>query len=733
MNYKANPNPYHALDSIFNNPKSIAIIGAREKPNTAGSVVLKNLLDGGYKGKVYPINPKHVLIFDQKSYKTVEDVQETIDLAIIVTPAVVVSEVLTQCGKKGIKVAIIISSGFKEIGPEGKELEDKIKEVIKQYQIHVIGPNCLGVILPYNNMNATFGNSIASKGNVALISQSGALCAAILDWANQRNIGFSAVMSIGNAIDISFAELLSHLEWDPHTNCILLYIEGIKEPQLFLQNLKKCSLKKPVIIIKTGLSEQSSRALFSHTGALIGKDDVFDAAIKQNGAIRAHTMNDLFNATEMFSKNIKPKGNSLTIVSNGGGAGIIASDEASKLKINLLNLSEELSRKLNAILPKHWSHGNPIDIIGDAGPDRFESSLNLLLEDKECDAILVMLVPVAMSDPEQTATLIINLSKKSIKPILTCWMGAEHVKVARTLFHQHNIPTFDTPEEAIQAYSLLIRQQDRQNQLLENSISSNERHSVPLDALKATKANESKKIIYNAFLEDRKILNLIESKTILKNFNIPIAESYQAKSIEGCLKIAQLLGYPLVMKILSPNITHKQDVGGVQLNITTSDTLQHVFKKMINTTKEKVPNAIIEGVTLEKMYKDPNNRELMIGILKDPIFGPVISFGAGGSIVDLMQDRAIALPPFNMAIIENLISETRISKMLGVFRGMPSIRLDILKQILLNVSEITCELPQIIEMDINPLIANEDEVIAVDARIVIKDDNFRALNENRIQ
>lgn len=304
---------------VFFNPKSIAIIGAREKPNTAGSVVFKNLLDCSYKGKVYPINPKHALIFDQKSYKTVENVQETIDLAIIVTPAVVVSEVLTQCGKKGIKVVIIISSGFKEIGPEGKELEDKIKAVIKQYQIHVIGPNCLGVILPYINLNATFGNSTALKGKVALISQSGALCAAILDWANQRNIGFSAVISIGNAIDISFAELLSYLESDPHTNCILLYIEGIKEPRLFLQNLKKCSLKKPVTIIKAGLSEQSSRALFSHTGALIGKDDVFDAAIKQNGAIRAHTMNELFNATEIFSKNIQPKGNSLTIVSNGGG------------------------------------------------------------------------------------------------------------------------------------------------------------------------------------------------------------------------------------------------------------------------------------------------------------------------------------------------------------------------------------------------------------------------------
>lgn len=717
INEKKSKSNYH-FDAFFN-PSSIAVIGAREKANSVGSVVFKNLLESGYSGRIYPVNPKHNQIFNRKSYKTVVQIPENIDLAIIVTPAVVVSEVLKQCAEKKIKAAIIISSGFKEIGLEGEKFENEIKDIIKKYPINVIGPNCLGVISPSVNMNATFGNLTARKGNIALISQSGALCAAILDWANTQKIGFSVVVSLGNAVDVGFAEILQYLESDPHTLCILMYIEGVQNPKVFYQNLKNCTQKKPVIIIKGGLFEKSSQILFSHTGALIGRDDVFNAVLKQSGAIRVSTIKDFFNAAEIFSKQIQLKNGFLTIVSNGGGAGIVAADEALRLNVNLHDLHEDLVEKLNNLLPKHWSHGNPIDIIGDASPERFEKTLTILLEDDKSDAILVILVPVTMANPEETAKKIIKMAK-SPKTILTCWMGTDQVTEARSLFHQHDIPTFETPEEAVQAYSLLIRQREHKEQVKKSNLFFLENVSVPNTNLQSINVQDSNNIMNTALLKNRTTLNLIESKAILKNFNIPIAESFLAKTVEECKKVSQQLGYPLAMKILSPDITHKQEVGGVQLNITTEASLLEAFNKIIKMAKEKNPNANIEGVTLEKMYKHPNNRELMIGILKDPIFGPVVSFGAGGSIVEIMQDRSIALPPLNMNIIDNLISETKISKMLGIFRGMPGIRLECLKQILLRISDITQALPQIVEMDINPLIANENEVIAVDARIVIE-------------
>lgn len=724
MEHPINTKSNHYLEKLFN-PKSIAVIGAREKPDTAGNFVFKNLLESGYSGKLYPVNPRHSKIFSKKAYIRVEDIPEPIDLAIIVTKNLVVPEVLKQCGEKGIRTAIIISAGFKEIGIVGEKLEDKLKEIIKQYQMNVLGPNCLGLISPYIKMNATFGNIKAIPGNIALISQSGALCVAILDWAIEQKLGFSSVISVGNALDLDFAELLDYLRLDSNTQCILMYIEGIKNPKMFLKSLEATARIKPVIVIKAGHSEQSSKAIHSHTGAIIGMDDVFDSALKHAGAIRVKTINEFFIAAQIFSKKINLKNNNLFIISNGGGAGIMAADKAIELKINLPKLSEQLLTNLNTILPIAWSHDNPIDILGDAPPIRFEEVLNTVLATEECNAVLVILVPVAMSNPSQTANKIIDLSKIINKPILTCWMGSEQVKEARSLFNQHNIPSFETPEEAIQAYFFVQQFQDNQilleaenNFKTENVFSKGKKRS-PREVEPARIA-ESEKIMKNVMLQNRNILNLIESKEILKKYEILTTDALLAKTPQECIEIAKLLGYPLVMKILSPDITHKQDVGGVQINITTEDALIHIFNTMILSAKEKFPEAHIVGVTLEKMVKDPNSRELMIGILKDPVFGPVISFGAGGSIVDVMQDRGIALPPLNNIIIEHLISETRISKILGKFRGMPGINMNNLKQILMNVSAMSLELPQILEMDINPLIANENEIIAVDARILFE-------------
>lgn len=708
----------HYLEKLFH-PKSIAVIGAREKPNTAGNFVFKNLLEGGYSGKLYPVNPKHSQIFNQKAYSTVEDIPETVDLVIIVTPSRVVPEVLKQCGEKSIKMAIIISAGFKETGPEGENLENKLTEIIKQYQMNVLGPNCLGVLSPYIKMNATFGNIGALPGNIALISQSGALCVAILDWATEQKLGFSSVISTGNSLDLGFSELLDYLQLDSNTQCILMYIEGIKNSQTFLHSLTAAARIKPVIVIKAGRSEQSSKVIYSHTGAIIGMDDVFDAALKWTGALRVKSINEFFIAAQVFSKKIKLKNNTLFIISNGGGAAIMAADKAIELKINLAKLSEPLLKKLNALLPEAWSHDNPIDILGDAPPSRFEEVLNSVLVSEECDAVLVILVPVAMSSPNQTAHKIVEIAQKINKPILTCWMGGEQVKEARSLFNQNNIPSFETPEEAIQAY-FFVQQFQHTQFLLENEKKFPKDKKRELSEREVTRIAESKDIMKNALMQNRTILNLIESKEILKKYEIQTIDSLKANTSEECKKIAKLLGYPLVMKILSPDITHKQEVGGVHINITTEEALIHSFETMLFNAKEKCPEAGIEGVTLEKMIKDPNNRELMIGIIRDPVFGPVISFGAGGSIVELMQDRGIALPPLNPIMIEHLISETKISKILGEFRGMPGIKMNSLKNILMNVSNMALDLPQIVEMDINPLIANEREIIAVDARIVFQ-------------
>ncbi len=703
----------HYLSKLFK-PNSIAVIGASEKAGSAGKTVFENL-EQGYQGKLFAVNPKYSQILGRKAYAAIQDIKETIELAVIVTPAETVPDILTQCGSRDIHHAIIISAGFKEIGDAGSKLEDSIKAIVKQYNMHVLGPNCLGLISPEIKMNATFGNTPALFGSAALISQSGAICAAILDWAIQKKIGFSTVVSLGNAADLGFGEILDYLNQNPNTKSILMYIEGITHPKSFIDELKSAAQSKPIIVLKAGHSMEGTRAIHSHTGAMIGLDDVFSSVLKHAGAVRVATLNEFYNAALMLSKNISFCGAFVTILSNGGGAGVIAADEVSERKLSLSELSKITLTELTGILPKSWSHNNPIDILGDAKPDRFVAALNIAAKDENCKVILIILVPVAMAKPLETATQIISMAAKIKTPILTCWMGNEQVKEARDLFNSNGIPSFETPEEAMQALSFLVLHQEYKKliNLSETFIAKNRASNS------SERVQEVLKIFKNAINENRTILNTIESKEILRLYGIPAALPFAAKTVEECGKIANQIGFPLVMKILSPDITHKQDVGGVQLNIATEDAAVAVFKKMIQNAKEKYRNAKIEGVTLERMYRHHNNRELMIGVIKDPVFGQVISFGAGGSIVEVMQDRAIALPPLNIPIIENLISETKVSKLLGEFRGMPGIKIETLKSILLNISEMVADLPQITEMDINPLIANEDDVIAVDARFVI--------------
>ncbi len=701
-----------ALDGIMTmfNPQSIAIIGASDKPHSVGAIVVNNLINGGYKNPIYPVNPKYKAIQGIPAFSSVKEIPLSVDLAVILTPAQITPDILKQCAAKGIQHVVIISAGFKESGVDGIALENQIKDIAVKHHIRILGPNCLGMILPHQNVNISFSHSIAVPGNIGLISQSGAICASILDWAKTEKIGFSGIFSIGNAADLDFGDILEYLALDHHTKSILLYIESVQNAHHFMKGLRIATSKKPVIVIKAG-REGGSKAAMSHTGALIGYDDVYDCAFKRAGAVRVTTIEQLFNAAEILSKVSHVDGNRLAIVTNGGGAGVMAADQMPRSKVTLATLNDNTISELNSLLPKYWSHQNPVDILGDAQPKRYYDAIKACLSDSNVDGVLVMLTPVAMSQPNEVAKEIISLAKTSKKTILTCWLGGEQVTSARKLFSDNNIASFNTPEEAVDAFSYLCNHHQNQNLLMQ----------VPQPIISQTKSDilGSKKIIEFSLSENRKILTSIESKTILNAFGIPTLIPIEANTAQEAISAAEALGFPVVMKINSKDISHKQDVGGVKVNLKNAQEILSCFDKMIASVQKIRPDATILGVTIEGMRKEPHDRELMIGVFRDPTFGPVISFGFGGILVEVIKDRALAFPPLTQEIAQNMIKETKISKALGDFRNMPKVNIEAITDILLKTSEMVCELPQINEMDINPLIVNENSAIAVDARIVV--------------
>jgi len=699
----------HYLEKLFN-PQSIAVIGASEKPLSIGAEVFNNLISNGFTGTIFPVNPKHQSIQGKPCFASVHDINQSIDLAVIVTPAASVLQVLTDCGEKNIKQAIILSAGFSEI-KDGVQLGKEILDLAHHYGIRFIGPNCLGIMRPSIGLNATFGNSPVLPGNLAFVSQSGALVAAILDWAIEEKIGFSALVSLGNGADLEFGDILDFLALDSKTECILLYIEGIRDARRFMSGIRGASRLKPVIAIKAGRHSEGLLAAVSHTGAMVGADDVFDVALRRAGVVRVMSIEELFTAAEVFSCDRRAKGSRLGIVTNGGGAGVMAADRCADLNIQLPELTEKTMSCLNAVVPGYRNHRMPVDILGDATPERYSTVIQACLKDDHCDALLIILIPVAICQPLKVAKLVVELRKKTDKPILVCWMGQKLVKSSMELFARHKIPCFSTPETAIEAFSYLLDYYHNQQLLLQVP--------EPFSYPNQSDIAGARLIIERVAAEHRKILTTIESKAILRAFGIPITQTLAAKTAMDALIAAESLGFPVVMKINSPDITHKQDVGGVQLNIKNADAVRHVFNELIDNARKKQPDANILGVTVEKMYKTTNDRELMVGVLNDPIFGPVINFGAGGSLVEVMQDRALALPPLNQYLVKHVIARTHIARILGEFRNKPAVNLDAIETVLLRVSNMACELPQIQEMDINPLIVNDKEIMAVDARIVI--------------
>ena len=702
----------HYLASLFT-PDSVALFGASNRPESVGGVVLRNLLNSGFSGRIYPINPKRDEVQGEKAYASLEQVGEHVDLAVVATPAESIPAIAEACGEHGVRMMLILSAGFRETGAVGRKLEDRVMDVARRYGIRIMGPNCLGLMRPDIGLNAIFGNSDARTGSLALVSQSGAICTAILDWAEENKVGFSTVVSTGIGADLDFGDYLDYLVTDHRTTAILLYIEGIADSRRFMSALRAAARIKPVIVLKVGRHAAGAEASMSHTGALVGSDEVFSAALRRSGVLRVERIGQLFSAAKALSSaNFRAPSDRLVIITNGGGPGVMAADRLTDRGIDLAKLNTQTIDALNGVLPSVWSHANPVDIIGDAAPERYQQALEICLADSGVDGALVILTPQAMTRPTEVAEAVIASAKKTRKPVMATWIGGPQVEEARDRFRQARVPAFRTLENAVDAFSYLAQYNRNQRLLLQTPARLTRSQLVPDVA-------GARLIIEEVLNEQRRVLTEPESIAVLTAFNIPTVRGGVAHSASEALIVAETIGYPVAMKILSTDITHKSDSGGVRLGIASAQEVRSAYRQMLETVAEREPDAKIQGVTIEKMYRSPTGRELMLGITRDPVFGPVITFGSGGTTVEIVGDTAVALPPLNHRLARDLIDRTRVSKLLGAFRNVPAIDRDALVEVLLAVSTIACELPWIREMDINPIIADEHGVVAVDARIVV--------------
>ena len=701
------------LDKIFK-AKSIAVIGASNKRESAGYRIFRNLIGSGFEGIVYPINPKHESIQGVQAYKTIEDLPKIVDLAIVITPARTVPKIVEDCGKKGIKGVIVISEGFKEIGDEGKKLEEELKAIQKKYKLRIIGPNCVGAINPFLNLNATFAGSMPLKGNIALFSQSGAVCGSILDWAASARVGFSSFVSVGSMLDIDFGDLIDYFGRDIHTRSIVIYAESITNARKFMSAARGFARSKPIIVIKSGRYAEGAKAASSHTGALAGEDAIYDAAFQRAGVIRVKEIDEIFNCASILAKQPRPRGPKLAIITNAGGPGVLATDAIIENKGKLATLTEETMEKLNEFLPTHWSHANPIDIIGDSDEEVYKKTIAVCLQDKSIDGILVISVPQVMADPQRLADVVIELSKKTTKPILTSFVGEESVQYARKLLNRNNVPTYNTPEDAVRSYMYLYNYNQNLEMLFETPV---ERKT----AAKQENKKHVKSIIEQATKEKRTLLTEDESKTIVEYYGIKTTQTKLAKTKKEAVQIAKKIGYPVVMKIHSKDINHKSDSGGVILNIQCDDEVEKAFETIMKNVKKAVPNAKINGITVQQMI-NAQNPEFILGSKKDPIFGSAILFGMGGVYTELFKDRAIGFPPLNQVLAKQIMKQTKAYALLKGFRNLPAPDIENVEETMINFSNLIEDFPEIKEIDLNPLKATEHDLIAVDARIILDKD-----------
>jgi acetyltransferase len=701
----------HYLSALFQ-PRSVALVGASEVREKVGGRVLENLLAAGYQGKLFAVNPKYSSVRGLPCFPSLAALPEKAELAVIVTPPATVPGVIEECGRAGTKAAVVITAGFSESGPAGAALERELLQAAHRHGVRILGPNCLGLMRPPLGLNATFARGNALPGSLALVSQSGAVCTALLDWATPNGVGFSSVISMGGSSDLDFGEVIDFLATDDRTEHILLYIEGVRDGRRLVSNLRAAARIKPVVVMKVGRHPAGSRAAVSHTGAIVGKDDVFDAVVRRTGVVRVQTAGELVAAAVALSAHVRPQGERLAIVTNGGGPGVMAADRAAELNIPLAELSAATLAKLQAALPANWSRGNPVDLIGDAGPERYRAAVAACLADEGVDGVLAILTPQAMTDSDEAARAVIGAVGASRKPVIACWMGEASVAGARELLREAGLPALRLPENAVDAFAYLAQFYRHQRMLLEAP--------PPLVHREPPDVARARAIIAGALAAGRSLLTATESKEFLAAFRIPVTHSVDAADADAAVAAAGRAGYPVVMKVVSPDITHKSDVGGVRLALPSAEAVRAAFAEIMAAVAQRSPAARVSGVSIEPMVSSPHSRELMAGITTDDIFGPAITFGAGGIAVEVLKDRAVGLPPLNHVLIEDMIRGTRVARMLLQFRHLPAIDRAALEEVLLRVSEMACELPEIAELDINPLIADEKGVLALDARVVVR-------------
>ncbi len=700
----------HYLHTLFN-ARSVAVFGASERPDSVAGILFRNLREAAYDGTVYPLNPKHETVFGERCYARAAELPAIPELALIATPAATVPSILDDCGQRGIRRAVVLSAGFREVGAAGAALEETLKATARKHGIRFIGPNCLGIQRPAIGLNATFSQGATLTGDLALVSQSGAICTAMLDWAESNGIGFSSVISTGASADLDFGELLDYLAGDPETRGILLYIEGIRDARRFMSALRAAARFKPIIMVKVGRHEAGSRAAQSHTGALVGSDAVFDALVRRAGVVRVDTILQLFASARALSTHVRPSGNRLAIVTNGGGPGVMATDCAVELGVRMAELSPATVEALDAVLPDNWSRANPLDIIGDAGAERYRAAVAACLADDGVDGVLAVLTPQAMTRPTEAAEAVIDVARDANKPVLASWMGEAQVHAGRRLFKQAGVPYFTTPEPAVEVFSFLSAYYENQRQLLQTP--------DPLSQQAEPDVEGARLIVENALAHGRRLLNEVESKALLSAFRIPVAQTLIARDPMEAVLMAQQMGFPIAMKINSPDITHKSDVNGVRLGLASSQAVRAAYVDILAEAQRLRPDARLDGVAVEPMAMRPHAREVLLGVATDPVLGPVIAFGAGGVEVEAFQDRAVTLPPLNRYLAQDLIRRTRVATLLGAFRNRPPVDMAALENVLLRVSEMVCELPWLVEMDINPLLVDAAGALALDARIVV--------------
>ena len=700
------------LESIFR-PRSVAVIGATEKAGSVGRDLLWNLISSPFGGTVYPVNPKRSSVLGVKAYPSLADIPDPVELAVIVTPSTSAPGLVAECAAKGVRGVIIISAGFREIGPEGAALEAQVLAEARAAGIRVVGPNCLGVMNPVFGLNATFAAGMAPKGSVGFISQSGALLTAVLDWAAQEGVGFSTIVSLGSMLDVGWGDAITYLGDDPHTNSILIYMETIGDARAFLSAAREVALTKPIIVIKPGRTAQAAKAAASHTGSLTGSDEVLDAAFRRVGVLRVDRISDLFGMAEVLDKQPRPKGPSLTIVTNAGGPAVLATDALVGGGGRLTELSDDVMAAFSEVLPPTWSHNNPVDIIGDAPPERYAKALEIAANDPAADGMLVILTPQAMTDPTKTAEALVPFGHIPGKPVLASWMGGRDVEAGSAVLSRAGIPTFAYPDTAVEMFNYLWRSADDLHALYETP-------SLPDDAERAMDRARVREVIDAARAEGRTLLTEVESKAVLAGYGIPITETRIARTADEAVAAAEDIGYPVVVKLFSHTITHKTDVGGVQLNLVDGEAVRAAFRAIEDSVAAARGPEHVEGVTVQAMI-NYTGYELIIGSSIDPQVGPVLLFGMGGQLVELFRDRALGLPPLTTTLARRMIERTKISGAFGGIRGRQPIDMDALEQLLVRFSLLVVEQRWIKEIDINPLLASPERLIALDARVVLHD------------